>query len=177
MGEVSPDLQSRVVKFPGGGVLVAGIDEIFNWARSNSMWSLTFGLSCCAIEMMATAASHYDLDRFGILFRATPRQADVMIVAGWVSVKMAPFIRRLYDQMPEPKHVLAMGGCACAGGPYRDSETIVKGVGEIVPVDVFVYGCPPRPENLIHGLIKLQERIREESILGIKSREPITVGG
>ncbi|HCE01453.1 MAG TPA: NADH-quinone oxidoreductase subunit B, partial [Armatimonadetes bacterium] len=136
-----------------------------------------FGLSCCAIEMMATAASHYDLDRFGILFRATPRQADVMIVAGWVSVKMAPFIRRLYEQMPDPKHVLAMGGCACAGGPYRDSETIVKGVGEIVPVDVFVYGCPPRPENLIHGLIKLQERIREESILGIKSREPITVGG
>jgi NADH-quinone oxidoreductase subunit B len=99
-----------------------------------------------------------------------------MIVAGWVSVKMAPLLRRLYNQMPEPKHVVAMGGCACAGGPYRDSETIVKGVGDIVPVDVFVYGCPPRPENLIHGLLKLQEKIRTESLL-VKPREPIVVDG
>jgi NADH-quinone oxidoreductase subunit B len=169
------DVTQSVMRVPGGDVRVGMLDQIINWARSNSMWSLTFGLSCCAIEMMATAASHYDLDRFGIMFRATPRQADVMIVAGWVSVKMAPLLKRLYNQMPEPKHVIAMGGCACAGGPYRDSETIVKGVGNIVPVDVFIYGCPPRPENLIHGLMLLQERIKTESIFA-KPREPIVVG-
>jgi NADH-quinone oxidoreductase subunit B len=164
MGEVT-DLSESVIKVPGGSILVAKIDDILNWVHSNSMWSLTFGLSCCAIEMMATAASHYDLDRFGIMFRATPRQADVMIVAGWVSVKMAPLLRRLYEQMPEPKYVIAMGGCACAGGPYRDSETIVKGAREIVPVDVYVYGCPPRPENLIKGLLMLQNRIKQENRL------------
>ncbi|GMV36471.1 MAG: NADH-quinone oxidoreductase subunit B [Fimbriimonadales bacterium] len=158
------DLSDMLVKVPGGSILIGPIEEIFKWARKSSMWSLTFGLSCCAIEMISTAASHYDLDRFGILFRATPRQADVMIVAGWVSVKMAPLIRRLYEQMPEPKYVVAMGGCASAGGPYRDSETIVKGVDNIVPVDVYVYGCPPRPENLIHGLLMLQERISKESL-------------
>jgi NADH-quinone oxidoreductase subunit B len=179
MGEVK-DLSENVVKVPGGSVLIAKIDEILNWTRSNSMWSLTFGLSCCAIEMMATAASHYDLDRFGILFRATPRQADVMIVAGWVSVKMAPLLRRLYEQMPEPKYVIAMGGCASAGGPYRDSETIVKGVGDIVPVDVYVYGCPPRPENLIKGLLMLQNRIKQENRLSRRAHiaagnEPITI--
>lgn len=181
MGEVT-DLSQRVVRVPGGSILIAKLDEIFNWAQSNSMWSLTFGLSCCAIEMMATAASHYDLDRFGILFRATPRQADVMIVAGWVSVKMAPLLHRLYEQMPEPKYVVAMGGCASAGGPYRDSETIVKGVDEIIPVDVYVYGCPPRPENLIHGLLQLQERINKERRFakrwgGRSDHEPIRVEG
>lgn len=163
---------------PGGSVLVARIDSVLNWARKSSMWPLSFGLSCCAIEMMATAASHYDLDRFGIMFRATPRQADVMIVAGWVTVKMAPFIKRLYDQMPDPKYVVAMGGCASAGGPYRDSETIVKGVDQFVPVDVYIYGCPPRPENLIHGLILLQEKIQKEPFLagrGAARREPIVV--
>jgi NADH-quinone oxidoreductase subunit B len=179
MGEIT-DLSENVVKVPGGSVLIAKVDDILNWVRSNSMWSLTFGLSCCAIEMMVTAASHYDLDRFGIMFRATPRQADVMIVAGWVSVKMAPLLRRLYEQMPEPKYVIAMGGCASAGGPYRDSETIVKGVGDIVPVDVYIYGCPPRPENLIRGLLLLQNRIRQETRLsrklhGKKASQPITV--
>ncbi len=176
------EVDSWRVPIPGGSILMAPIDRLAQWARSNSLWSLTFGLSCCAIEMMATAASRYDLDRFGTIFRATPRQADVMIVAGWVSVKMAPFIRRLYDQMPEPKYVIAMGGCASAGGPYRDSITIVKGVDRFVPVDVYVYGCPPRPENLIHGIRLLQEKIRQEHALSrrgqrTEGREPITVGG
>lgn len=159
---IKEQLQEGVVNVPGGSILVAKLSDVVGWARKSSMWSLTFGLSCCAIEMMATAASRYDLDRFGVMFRATPRQADVMIVAGWVSVKMAPFIKRLYDQMPEPKYVIAMGGCASAGGPYRDSITIVKGVDQFIPVDVYIYGCPPRPENLIHGIIKLQDRIQEQ---------------
>ena len=156
------EVDSWRVSTGAGSLLVAPIDRLAQWARKSSLWSLTFGLSCCAIEMMATAASRFDLDRFGVMFRATPRQADVMIVAGWVSVKMAPFIKRLYDQMPEPKYVIAMGGCASAGGPYRDSITIVKGVDKIVPVDVYVYGCPPRPENLIAGILKLQEQIMRE---------------
>jgi NADH-quinone oxidoreductase subunit B len=164
---LTPDeIDSWKVETPGGVVLVAPLDRLanfgINWARRNSLWSLTFGLSCCAIEMMATAAPKYDLDRFGMIFRATPRQADVMIVAGWVSVKMAPFIKRLYDQMPEPKYVIAMGGCACAGGPYRDSITIVKGVDRFLPVDVYVYGCPPRPENLISGILELRRKIAAE---------------
>lgn len=186
MGITQQEVDSWKVQVPGGTVIMAPMDRLVNfatnWARKNSLWSLTFGLSCCAIEMMATAAPRYDLDRFGILFRATPRQADVMIVAGWVSVKMAPFIKRLYDQMPEPKYVVAMGGCASAGGPYRDSITIVKGVDHIVPVDVYVYGCPPRPENLINGLLKLQEQIMQEkrySRNGAQApkREPIIVDG
>ena len=174
------------VPIPGGAAVVAPLDRIallsktIQWARKSSMWSLTFGLSCCAIEMMATAAPKYDLDRFGMIFRATPRQADVMIVAGWVSVKMAPFIKRLYDQMPEPKYVIAMGGCASAGGPYRDSITIVKGVDHVVPVDVYVYGCPPRPENLINGIVKLQEKIMSEKAMTRRgqeapAREPIVI--
>lgn len=186
MGITQQEVDSWKVPVPGGAVIMAPLDRFVNfaanWARKNSLWSLTFGLSCCAIEMMATAASRYDLDRFGILFRATPRQADLMIVAGWVSVKMAPFIKRLYDQMPEPKYVVAMGGCASAGGPYRDSITIVKGVDHIVPVDVYVYGCPPRPENLINGLLKLQEKIAKERRYSrngaqAQQREPIIVEG
>ena len=165
------EVDSWRVGGPGGSVLMAPIDRLAQWARKNSLWSLTFGLSCCAIEMMATAASRFDLDRFGVMFRATPRQADVMIVAGWVSVKMAPFIKRLYDQMPEPKYVIAMGGCASAGGPYRDSITIVKGVDQIIPVDVYVYGCPPRPENLIGGILKLQEQIMRERAFVKDGRE------
>lgn len=160
---VEERIKESVIQLPGGGsVLTAKLGDLAAWARKSSMWPLTFGLSCCAIEMMATAASRYDLDRFGIMFRATPRQADVMIVAGWVSVKIAPFIKRLYDQMPEPKYVIAMGGCACAGGPYRDSITIVKGADRFLPVDVYIYGCPPRPENLLKGLLALQQVIKRE---------------
>ncbi len=185
--ETAPLTQQEVaswrVEVPGGIVVMAPFDRLLNfginWAHRSSMWALTFGLSCCAIEMMATAGPRFDLDRFGMIFRATPRQADVMIVAGWVSVKMAPFIRRLYDQMPEPKYVIAMGGCASAGGPYRDSITIVKGVDQFLPVDVYVYGCPPRPENLIHGLLQLKEQIAGETRYSRKpkSRGPIVVGG
>lgn len=174
------EVDSWRIPIPGGAAILAPLDRLGQWARKNSLWSLTFGLSCCAIEMMATAASRYDLDRFGIFFRATPRQADVMIVAGWVSVKMAPFIKQLYDQMPEPKYVIAMGGCASAGGPYRDSITIVKGVDQFLPVDVYVYGCPPRPENLIYGILKLQEQITKEHVLtrrgqAIPPRKPIVI--
>jgi NADH-quinone oxidoreductase subunit B len=151
-------------RVPGGGILITTIDQVLNWARSSSLWPLTYGLACCAIELMATAASHYDLDRFGIILRGTPRQSDVMIVAGTVTKKMAPVLRRLYDQMPEPKYVIAMGGCATAGGPFHDSYSVVQGVDEIVPVDVYVGGCPPRPEALIDGIYRLQEVIGRKSI-------------
>ncbi|MBX5436407.1 MAG: NADH-quinone oxidoreductase subunit B [Alicyclobacillaceae bacterium] len=145
------------------GLVLAPLEELKAWARSNSLWPLTFGLACCAIEMMATGASHYDLDRFGIIFRASPRQADVMIVAGTVTKKMGPLLRRLYEQMAEPKWVIAMGVCATAGGPYVRSYSVVKGVDQIVPVDVYIPGCPPSPPALIYGLNLLQQKIRREA--------------
>lgn len=145
---------------------ITTLDWALNWARSNSVWPLTFGLACCAIEMMAAGASRFDLDRFGAgAFRATPRQADLMIVAGTVTFKMAARIRRLWEQMPEPKYVLAMGACTVGGGPYfKYGYHVVKGVDLIVPVDVYVPGCPPRPEALLEGLMRLQEKIRSETI-------------
>ncbi|MGC9109734.1 MAG: NADH-quinone oxidoreductase subunit B, partial [Caldimicrobium sp.] len=141
------EIAPRVRQIPGTPVIISPLDEIFNWARASSIWPMTFGLACCAIEMMATGASHFDLDRFGIIFRATPRQADCIIVAGTVTKKMAPAVKRVYEQMPEPKYVIAMGSCACSGGIFRTYST-VQGVDEFLPVDVYIPGCPPRPEAL-----------------------------
>jgi NADH-quinone oxidoreductase subunit B len=160
------DSKSLLLRMPGGQVLVSSLDRMINESRSNSMWTLTFGLACCAIEMMATGAAGYDWARFGFeVPSASPRRADMMIVAGTVVRKMVPIIRTLYEQMPEPKYVVAMGGCAISGGPYvYDSYTIVRGVEEIVPVDVYIPGCPPRPEALLHGLMTLQARIKTQSV-------------
>jgi len=144
------------------GILLSTLDSLVNWARKSSIWPASFGLACCAIEMMATGASRFDLARFGAeVFRGSPRQADLMIVAGRVSRKMAPVLRRIYDQMPDPKWVIAMGACASCGGIFN-TYTIVQGVDEVVPVDVYVPGCPPRPEQLIHGIMLLQEKITKE---------------
>lgn len=163
-------------------VLTTRLDSLINWARKSSMWPATFGLACCAIEMMNTVSARNDLARFGAeVFRASPRQADVMIVSGRVSRKMAPILRRIYDQMPEPKWVISMGACATSGGVF-DNYAIVQGVDKIVPVDVYIPGCPPRPEMLIHAIMMLQDKMMKDSVLDRKdvlraeAREAITPG-
>lgn len=149
----------------GPNVVITSVDKIFNWSRSRSLWPITFGLACCAIEMMATSASRFDLDRLGIFFRPTPRQSDVMLVSGTVTVKMAERIKRLYEQMAEPKWVISMGSCANSGGPYWEyGYHVVKGVDLIIPVDVYIPGCPPRPEALIDAFLQLREKIERETI-------------
>jgi NADH-quinone oxidoreductase subunit B len=145
------------------GFVVTSLEQAINWARESSLWPMTFGLACCAIEMMAVGAPRYDIDRFGAgAFRATPRQADLMIVAGTVNLKMADRVRRLYNQMPDPKFVIAMGACTCGGGPYyKYGYNVVKGVDLVVPVDVYVPGCPPRPEALLEGLMRVQDKLHK----------------
>jgi NADH-quinone oxidoreductase subunit B len=145
----------------GDNVITTSLDKLVNWSRSRSLWPMTFGLACCAIEMMATGAARFDLDRFGIIFRASPRQADCIIIAGTVTKKMLPVILTVYEQMPEPKYVIAMGACACSGGIF-DTYSVVQGIDEHLPVDVYIPGCPPRPEGLLYGIIKLQEKIMRE---------------
>jgi len=147
------------------GLVLTSLDNVVNWMRKSSIWPMTFGLACCAIEMMASAQAHYDLSRFGSeVFRSSPRQADLMIVAGTVSVKMGPRLRLLWEQMPEPKWVLSMGQCANSGGEFYDSYYTVQGVDTIVPVDIYVPGCPPRPEALIEGILKLREKIAKQGL-------------
>ncbi len=147
------------------GLIVTSLDWAINWGRSNSIWPLTFGLACCAIEMMAVGASRFDIDRFGAgTFRASPRQSDLMIVAGTVTYKMASRLKRLYNQMPEPKYVMAMVACTIGGGPYfKHGYHVVKGVDLVVPVDIYIPGCPPRPEALLEGLMRLQDKIRHQT--------------
>jgi NADH-quinone oxidoreductase B subunit len=150
---------------PGGDVIVTKLDDLLNWARMSSLWPLNFGIACCAIEMMGSMASTYDLDRFGVFPRPSARQADVIIIAGTVTFKMAERIKRLYEQMPEPKYVISMGSCSNCGGPYwQYGYHVVKGVDRIIPVDIYVQGCPPRPEALIGGILELQKKIAGESI-------------
>lgn len=153
-------------EFTDGNIVITTADDLLNWARLSSLWQLSFGLACCAIEMMATSASHYDFDRFGVIPRASPRQADIIIISGTVTFKMAQRIKRLYEQMPEPKYILSMGSCANCGGPYWEhGYHVLKGIDRVIPVDVYIPGCPPRPEALLEGLLKLQDKIRNESLV------------
>lgn len=144
------------------GVLLTNADKLFDWARTGSMWPMTFGLACCAVEMIHAYMSRYDLDRFGIIPRPSPRQSDVMIVAGTLTNKMAPALRRVYDQMPEPKWVISMGSCANGGGYYHYSYSVVRGCDRIIPVDIYIPGCPPTAEALVYGLMQLQKKIQRE---------------
>jgi len=145
--------------------MITSVDYVFNWARKSSIWPLTFGLACCSIEMIARSAARFDIARFGAeVFRPSPRQSDLMIVAGTVNLKMAPVLKRIYDQMPDPKWVIAMGACASVGGPFN-TYSVLQGVDKVVPVDVYVTGCPPRPENLFYGLLKLQDKIDQMSLI------------
>ncbi len=150
--------------YEGGSIVLTKLDDLLNWARSNSIWPLTFGTRCCAIEFMAMGASRHDMARFGIeVARASPRQADMIIISGTINYKMAPVLKRLYDQIADPKYIIAIGGCAVSGGPFfYNSYSIVKGADHVIPVDVYVPGCPPRPEAILYGVMQLQKKIKRE---------------
>ena len=160
----NPQPENLYARLPQG-IVTTSVDQLFQWARKSSLWPMTFGLACCAIEMIATFMAKHDLDRFGLIGQvgATPRQSDLMIVSGTVTTKMVPAIKTLFDQMPEPKWVISMGGCATCGGPYYRYPTVVQGVDQAIPVDVYIGGCPPRPEALMHGILKLQEKIMRQA--------------
>ena len=162
-------LFDTIQNFPGGWIAVTSTEKLFNWARKSSIWPVTFGLACCAIEMMATFASRFDVERFGMVTWASPRHSDLMIVSGTVTIKMAPMLKRIYDQMPDPKWVISMGSCANSGGPFRFGYHVVKGVDRVVPVDVYVPGCPPTPESLMFGILKLQEQVAEFQKTGTRT--------
>jgi len=153
-----------IEQYEGGSIILTQLDALVNWARSNSVWPLTFGTRCCAIEFMAVGASRHDMARFGYeVARATPRQADMIIISGSINYKMAPVLKRLYDQIADPKYVIAMGACAVSGGPfYYNSYSIVKGADHVIPVDIYVPGCPPRPEALLYAFLQLQKKIKSE---------------
>ncbi len=166
--QIPPEMENQVT--------VTSLDKIYNWSRRNSLWPMMFGLACCAIEMICTAASRYDFSRFGMeVMRPSPRQADVMIVSGTVTKKMVPQIVRLYNQMPEPKYVIAMGACASGGGPFKEGYNVVSGIDKFVPVDVYIPGCPPTPQALLNGLITLQKKVDHESIKTVRwyRKEPV----
>ncbi len=149
------------------GILLTSLEEFYNWGRSNSVWPLQFGLACCAIEMIAASTARFDIARFGSeVFRPSPRQADLLIVSGTVTKKMAPQVVRLWNQMPEPKYCIAMGACAISGGPFKQGYNVLKGIDRYIPVDIYIPGCPPRPEALLHGLMTLQEKIRGQKLTG-----------
>src|SRR5678815_2354043 len=164
MSQIDEQLRTELQR---QGVWVSSMQDLYNWGRKNSIWPLQFGLACCAIEMIATAASRYDIARFGgEVFRPSPRQADLMIVAGTVTKKMAPQIVRLYNQMPDPKYVIAMGACAISGGPFKQGYNVLKGIDRYIPVDVYIPGCPPRPEALLHAFMELQRKIDGQKLTG-----------
>ncbi len=170
--EIPAEQQAPGVEVPdglNGQVAITTLDKVYNWGRRNSVWPMMFGLACCAIEMICVAASRYDFSRFGMeVMRPSPRQSDLMIVSGTVTKKMVPQIVRLYNQMPEPKYVMAMGACASGGGPFKEGYNVVSGIDKFVPVDVYVPGCPPTPQALLHGLITLQEKIDSQSIGSVR---------